>query len=131
MEKNLAADTPKTRPIVVDGKTYMIPPDALVLPSVVSGDRSAELLVNEEGQAMVLYDKPLPIFVDWVEYDVDLSLLTFVSFGGEIMGLGMKIHKPFRPCLSQSKQIMLIYMENGEQIGSFYPAKVIVRDIGM
>lgn len=131
MKKSIVQDKHENSSTAVSADRYVISPNALVLPSMVSGDRSAELLVNEEGQAMVLYDQPLPIFVDWVEYDVDLSLLTFVSFGGEIMGLGMKIHKPFRPCLSQSKQIMLIYMENGEQIGSFYNAKVIVRDVGM
>ncbi len=128
--KSTASDTkvPEGRPIIVDGKRYVISPDAPVLPSIVSGDRDAELVVNENGMAMVLYNKPLPEDIDWVEYDVELALLTFVTYDGKVMGLGMKIHKPFRPFLSKCKEIMLIYMENGEKVYSFYPAKVIVRD---
>lgn len=127
MEKNLATDPPKTRPIIVDGKTYMIPPDAPVLPSIVSGGRDAELVVNENGMAMVLYNRPLPEDIDWVEYDVELALLTFVTYDGKVMGLGMKIHEPFREGLSKAEEITLVYMENGEYLGSIYPAKLIVR----
>ncbi len=127
--KSTASDTkvPEGRPIIVDGKRYVISPDAPVLPSIVSGDRDAELVVNENGMAMVLYNKPLPEDIDWVEYDVELALLTFVTYDGKVMGLGMKIHKPFHEGLSKAEEITLVYMENGESLGSIYPAKLIVR----
>lgn len=110
---------------------YVIPPDAPVLPSIVSGNRDAELVVNGEGKAMVLYNQPLPETIEWVEYDIDLAMLTFVTYSGKVQGLGMKVHKPFRKYLSKAKEIVLIYMEDAERPREIYPAKMIVRHIGL
>lgn len=111
-------------------KVFEIPVGAPVLPSIVSGDRDAELVVNADGLAMVLYNKPLLEPIEWVEYDVDLEILTFVTWGGKVQGLGMKVHKPFRRYLARAKEIVLIYMEDAERPSEIYPAKLIVRNIG-
>ncbi|MDD3020323.1 MAG: hypothetical protein PHX61_04990 [Alphaproteobacteria bacterium] len=110
---------------------YVIPENAPVLPSIVSGGRDAELMVNADGDAAVLYNQPLPEEIDWVEYDMDLALLTFVTYGGKVQGLGMKIHKPFRKYLSKAKEIMLIYMEDAKIPRDIYTAKLVVRNIGL
>ncbi len=113
------------------GEKYVIPENAPVLPSIVSGGRDAELIVNADGNAAVLYNQPLPEEIDWVEYDMDLALLTFVTYSGKIQGLGMTIHKPFRKYLSKAGEIMLIYMEDSKIPKDMYPAKLVVRNIGL
>jgi len=110
-----------------EDKKFVIPAGAPVLPSIVSGDRDAELVINADGLAMVLYNKPLPEKIEWVEYDMDLAILTFVTYEGKVQGLGMKVHKPFRKYLSKTKEIVLIYMENAEKPREIYPAKLVVR----
>ena len=88
--------------------------------------------MNEDGQAMVIYTKPLPEGIQWVEYDMDLSLLTFVSWSGSAMELGMKVHRPFRKYLQMAKEIMMVELkDNKENIASVYPAKLMVRNIGI
>lgn len=111
-------------------KVFEIPVGAPVLPSIVSGDRDAELVVNADGLAMVLYNQPLPEPIEWVEYDMDLAILTFVTWEGKVQGLGMKVHKPFRRYLSKAQEIVLIYMEDAERPREIYPAKLVVRNIG-
>lgn len=114
-----------------DPKKYVIPAGAPVLPSIVSNGRDAELVVNADGMAMVLYNKPLEEAIHWVEYDIDLAMLTFVTREGKVQGLGMKVHKPFRKYLSKAEQVLLIYMENAEQAKEIYPAKLVVRHVGI
>ncbi|OIN87222.1 MAG: hypothetical protein AUJ12_02885 [Alphaproteobacteria bacterium CG1_02_46_17] len=110
---------------------YVIPENAPVLPSIVSGGRDAELMVNADGDAAVLYNQLLPEEIDWVEYDMDLALLTFVTYSGKVQGLGMKIHKPFRKYLSKAGEVMLIYMEDSKIPKDMYSAKLIIRNIGL
>ena len=114
----------------VAGK-FAISPDAPVLPTLAS-QCDCQLVVNEDGIAMVAYDKPMPEGIHWIEYDVDLSMLTFVTWSGKIMGLGLKVHAPFRKYLKMAKQIMLIEMSaDGKTIEIMYPAKLVVRHIGI
>ncbi len=110
---------------------YIIPENAPVLPSIISGDRDAELVVNVDSQAAILYNKPLPEEIEWVEYDIDLSMLTFVTAKGKVQGLGMKVHKPFRKYLSKADEIMLIYMQDSKIPVSFVPVKMVVRYTGL
>lgn len=114
-----------------DAARYVIPENAPVLPSIVSGGRDAELVVNADGAAMVLYNKRLPEPIEWVEYDMDLALLTFVTYDGKVQGLGMKVHKPFRRYLGRAQEIVLIYMEDAERPREIYPAKLVVRNVGI
>lgn len=110
---------------------YVIPENAPVLPSIISGERDAELVVNIDSQAAILYNKPLPEDIEWVEYDIDLSMLTFVTNTGKVQGFGMKVHKPFRKYLSKADEIMLIYMQDSKIPVSFVPVKMVVRYTGL
>lgn len=116
--------------IEVIDKKYVIAPDAPVLPTLAS-QCECELLVKEDGSTMVLYTKPLIEEIEWVDYDIDLSMLTFVTWSGKVMGLGMKIHRPFRRYLRLGKEVVFVHMENGETPKSLYPAKMVIRNIGI
>ncbi len=118
-------------PVVAQEKKYVISEDAVVLPPMASLCE-CELLVNEDGQAMVIYTKPIPEAIQWAEYDMDLSLLTFVSWSGSTMELGIKVHPPFRKYLRMAEEIMMVELKEDKQsLGSIYPAKLMVRNIGI
>lgn len=119
------------QPLAAKDTKYVIPENAEVLAPMAS-ICDCELVVNEDGMAMVIYTKPLPEGIHWVEYDMDLSLLTFVSWSGTTMELGMRVHPPFRKYLRMAKEIMLVELGNDKQdIASIYPAKLMVRNIGI
>lgn len=112
-----------------DPNGYKIRSDAPVLQSLASYCE-CELAVKEDGTAVVFYGKTLPEEIHWVEYDIDLSMLTFVTWSGKVMGLGMVIHPPFRKYLKMAQEIVMIHMDSENLVESIYPAKLVVRHIG-
>lgn len=119
------------KPASLHDKKYTIPQNAAVLPPL-SSQCECELVVNDAGMAMVIFNKTLEEGIEWAEYDADLSLLTFVTWSGSIMGLGMKIHPPFRKHLKKAKEIMMVQMtDDGAEIRIMYPADIVVRHIGI
>jgi hypothetical protein len=119
------------KPVPVQDKKYVIPRDAKVLPPLASQCK-CELAVTEDGLAMVIHTKPLPEGVKWVEYDMDLGLLTFVTLSGSIMELGIKIHQPFVKPLQLTKEMMMVQMSADEKnLETMYPAKLVIRHIGI
>ena len=118
------------RPAGQQARAYTMRPDAPVLPTLAS-QCPCELAVNEHGMAMVIFTKTLPEGIEWAEYDADLALLTFVTWSGDIMGLGMKIHLPFRKYLKMGKEIFMVQMtKDGQDIVVMYPADLVVRHVG-
>ncbi|MFA7277292.1 MAG: hypothetical protein WC043_10885 [Pseudobdellovibrionaceae bacterium] len=111
------------------GRRYEIELDAPVLPTLAS-QCECELVVKDNGAAMLLYTRELPELIEWAEYDVDLSMLTLVTWSGRVMGLGMKVHAPFRKYLKMASEIALVHMENGVTPRAMYPAKLVIRNMG-
>ncbi len=109
---------------------YVIPVNAPVLPSLASRG-GVELVVKDDGTAMVLFDTELPDAVHWVEYDMDIDSLTFVTWRGAIFSLGIKIHKPFRRYLSRKNEIYLIQMDQQTTPVMLDLVPLIVRRIGI
>lgn len=116
---------------VTQGKRHIISPDAHQLPTLAS-QCDCELVVDKDGMAMVIYTKQPAEGIDWAEYDVDLSLLTFVTWSGNVMGLGMKIHTPLKKHMEIAKEIMLVHLDTAtNEIVSIYPIEVVIRNIGI
>jgi len=109
---------------------YVIADDAPVLPSLASRCK-VELVVKDDGMSMVLFDKELADIVHWVEYDMDVDSLTFVTWKGAIFSLGLKVARPFRKYLSKRHEIYLIEMENGEKMKMMDLVPLITRRIGI
>jgi hypothetical protein len=115
-----------------DGKArHMIPTNARVL-TPLAQYCDYELAVTENGMATLVFTKDLPDGIEWVEYDVDLAVLNFVTWGGDVMGLGVKIHEPFRKPLMNAREItmMQITADSREVLG-VYPAELVIRHIGV
>ena len=119
-----------TKPAGVQPQKFVIPLDAPVLPTLAS-QCNCELVVNEDGLAMVIFTKEPAEDIEWADYDVDLSMLTFVTWSGKIMGLGMKVHAPFRKYLKMAKEITLVHVIDADTLGALYPVRLVHRHIGI
>ncbi len=113
-----------------NSRQYVIPANAPVLPSLASRGE-VELVVKDDGMSMVLFQSELPDAVHWVEYDMDVDSLTFVTWRGAIFSLGIKIHKPFRKFLSMRNEIYLIEMSEEKNINMIDMVPLVVRRIGI
>lgn len=110
---------------------YVKAADAKILPPLAQYCE-CELLVTELGKALVVFNKTLPEGIHWAEYDMDLSLLTFVTWSGDIMGLGMKIHPPFRKYFKMADSITMVQMtEDKAEILVSYDVDLVIRNIGI
>jgi len=118
------------KPAPTQEKKYMISVGAENLPPLASFC-NCELLVNQDGQTIVIFDRDMPEGIEWAEYDVDLSLLNFVTWSGKVMGLGMKVHAPFRKYMKQAEDITLIQIsEDRQDVLGMYNTDLVIRHIG-
>jgi hypothetical protein len=89
---------------------------------------TVDLMVNERGNLWVLHDKPLPMILNWAEYDADLASLTLVAQDGEVLDLGMKIHKPLQKPMLEAREIYVVLLSQDE-IKDMYILPLMVRSI--
>lgn len=97
-----------------------------VLPSLASM-MTVDMVVNDRGNIWILHDKPLPVVLNWVEYDVDTARLSLISQDGEMIDLGMTIHKPLQKPMSTASEIYIVYM-SVEEIKDMYILPLMVRN---
>ncbi len=109
---------------------YEIPADAPVLPPLAS-QMGVELVVKDDGSTMLLHDKRMLEPVHWVDYDLDLDTLTFVTWKGKIFGLGMKVQPNFRKYMRQGNSMYIVYMADGKKPQAVDTVPLIVRRIGL
>jgi hypothetical protein len=117
-------------------RRFRIAPDAPVLPNMTSWCK-VDFVVNEKGDAMVVFDQPMPELVDWVEFDADVHMVTFVTYTGKIFSLGAPLSRPFRDGLRKGLDVQLIQVEpDGKGTGGMMPVMVdrvplVIREIGI
>lgn len=99
-------------------------------PTTLARMMTVDLMVNERGNIWVLHDKPLPMILNWAEYDADLATLTFVAQDGEALELGMTIHKPLQKPMSIAREIYVVLMSK-EEIKDMYILPLTVRNIAL
>lgn len=117
-------------------RRFKIAPDAPVLPNMTSWCK-VDFVVNENGAAMVVFDQPMPELVDWVEFDADVHMVTFVTYTGKIFSLGAPLSRPFRDGLRKGLDVQLIQVaDDGKGAGGVMPVMVdrvplVIREIGI
>lgn len=113
-----------------DRSAYVIPRDAPVLPSLASRGK-VELVVKDDGSAVVLHDVRLDEPVHWVEFDADLDLMTFVTHSGKIFGLGLPVPPRIKRDLRKAESLFIIYMRDGEHPVNLDNVVLVVRHVGI
>ena len=117
-------------------RRFRIAPDAPVLPNMTSWCK-VDFVVNEKGDALVVFDQPMPELVDWVEFDADVHMVTFVTYTGKIFSLGAPLSRPFRDGLRKGLDVLLIQVEPDlKNQGGMLPVMVdkiplVIREIGI
>ena len=117
-------------------RRFKIAPDAPVLPNMVSWCK-IDFVVNDTGEAMAVYDQPMPEMVDWVEFDADVRMITFVTYTGKIFSLGSPLSRPFCDSLYKGLTVQLIQVQPDPNLqGGMIPVMIdrvplVVRFIGI
>lgn len=89
-----------------------------------------DLLVNDQGQVVLIHEKPLPDVIWWVDYDPDLRQLIFVTVAGQIMPFGLKIHDVVDAFLRFARVMYFIEIDDAGKIISTNERRVVVRKNG-
>jgi hypothetical protein len=93
--------------------------DSPILPPAAS-KMKIDVAVNKDSRVWVIHDKPFPAYLEWVEFDVETGTMTFVTKGGRLQELGLKIHHPMDDYVAQANQVCVVWLEEGQ-----------IRDIGL
>ena len=102
-----STETPLTKAQLELAARFRIAPDAPVLPNMTSWCK-VDFIVNERAEAMVLFDQPMPELVDWIEFDADVRMVTFVTYTGKIFSLGAELSRAFCNNLMKGLEVQLI-----------------------
>ena len=103
-----------------------VDPDSPVYPSLMS-QMKVDLAISPESDVWLVYEKPLPEIMKWVEYDIDLETLTLVSMSGKIQDFGMKVPTALKKYMARATQIYAIHQGETE-IKDMSVVPLLVRD---
>ncbi len=98
--------------------------DSPVYPSLMS-QMKVDLVLNPESDVWMIYERPLPEVMKWIEYDIEMESLILVSLSGKIQGFGMKVPPAMKKYLRKAKQVYAVRQDdNGIQDMSIVPLVV-------
>jgi diadenosine tetraphosphatase ApaH/serine/threonine PP2A family protein phosphatase len=91
---------------------------------------SPDLLVNAEGQVLLLHEKPMPDPIWWVEYEPEERELVFITTTGQIMPFGLKIHDVVDTFLRYARVMYMVELNDDGKIVRADERRVVVRKNG-
>lgn len=112
---------PGTKPVI---------PDSLPLWPAATLGMKIDVAVNEDSKIWVIHDKPFPDYLEWVEFDKEAGVLTFVTATGKIQDLGMQIHAPMDDFLAQAGEVCVLMVRDG-QVRDMGRVPLTVQDYGL
>lgn len=87
-------------------------PEGLPLWHDAAATMNIDVAVNDDGQVWVIHDKPFPSYLEWIEFDTDTRMMSFVTAQGKIQDLGMEIHAPMDEYLCEAKKVCVVMVRN-------------------
>lgn len=103
--------------------------DTPVIPALHS-IMNPDLIVNDQGQVVLIHEKPLPDVIWWVDYDPDLRQLIFVTVAGQIMPFGLPVPDVVDAFLRFARVMDFIEIDDTGKIISTDERRVVVRKNG-
>lgn len=73
-----------------------------------------DVAINKDGMVWVLHDQPFPDYLEWIEFDPDSKIMTFITAGGRLQNLGIPIHPPMDENLARARSVFVMYLHNGD-----------------
>lgn len=96
-----------------------LPPDFPVLPAAAP-QMKIDVVVNRDCKVWVLHDRPFPDYLEWIEFDAETGMMTFIAAGGRMQDLGMTIHPPMDKLVREAKEVCVMMIRDKK-----------VRDMGL
>lgn len=100
-----------------------------VIPALYSR-MNPDLLVNAEGQVLLVHEKPMPDPIWWVEYDPEDRQLVFITTTGQIMPFGVAIHDVVDTFLRYARVMYMVELNDDGKIVRADERRVVVRKNG-
>ncbi len=89
-----------------------------------------DLIVNDQGQVVLIHEKPMPDVIWWVDYDPELRQLIFVTVAGQIMPFGLPVPDVVDAFLRFARVIDFIEIDAEGKIIGTQERRVVVRKNG-
>ena len=86
--------------------------DSPVYPPLMS-QMKVDLVLNPESDVWMIYERPLPEVMKWIEYDIEMESLILVSLSGKIQSFGMKVPPAMKKYLRHAKQVYAVRQDDG------------------
>ncbi len=87
-------------------------PDSPVYPPLMS-QMKVDLVLNPDSDVWMIYERPLPEVMKWIEYDIEMESLILVSLSGKIQNFGMKVPPAMKKYLRRARQVYAIRQDEG------------------
>ena len=78
-------------------------------------DMKVELAINDRAEAILFHSKPFAKQLNWLEFDLDTSRLTFIMGNGESRDFGIPIRPELARYMQNAFQVLMVLMD--EEIG--------------
>ncbi len=105
--------------------SVMVDSESPIYPSLLS-QMKVDLAVSPESDVWMVYEKPLPEVMKWIEYDIDLATLTLVSLSGKIQDFGKKVPTSMQKYMSRATQVYAVH-QGDIQIEDMSVVPLVVR----
>lgn len=105
-------DQPQTGGFVFDEGT--VPAADLPVHPPAASKMNIDVTVNDKSEVWVIHDQAFPDYLEWVEFDVESGVMTFVTPGGKIQDLGLTIHPPMSNYVARAKDVCAIWVQDKE-----------------
>lgn len=79
-----------------------------------------DVAINKNADVWVLHDQPFPDYLEWIEFDADSKIMTFITAHGKLQDLGIPIHPPMDAVVARARRVYTVYIRDG-----------IIRDMGL
>ena len=87
------------------------------------------VLVKENGDLWLVYDKLLEEKLEWVEYDNETKTLILVTDKGNMHDIDLKLKPRAYERLLEAKKVFLMFMRDGQTLEQVRELPVTVRNV--
>lgn len=92
----------------------VIPDHIPLWPETAADKMKIDVTVSKDSQVWVLHNQPFPNYLEWIEFDAETGLMSFVTAQGKIQELGMTIHSPMSEYVALAKDVRTILVQDKE-----------------
>ena len=93
--------------------------------SSLAGMMNVDLMVNERGNIWVLHDQPLPVTLDWAEYNAARNTLRLIAQDGQVIEAGIYIPEDLQKTMRMAREIYVVSL-SGQDIVDMYVMPLMV-----